>query len=447
MPLPAGSNWPWAQFLLQLLVFSTAIGWWLSSRKERNDLAPAIRHARPVVILMTFWVLWLLLQIVPLPLSVAEVIAPHATALALKAAHILGQERHYFTISVDPWLSFEKIMQSLSLLVFMLLALVLLGSRQRVKLTMWVIVYAALFQAVFGSLMVLSGVDYHLFGPKQHSLDVATGTFVNRNHLAGFLSMSLAIGIGLLLSQMKYRPNRTLRQLMRDWFGVMLDKKMQLRIMLAIVVIALVLTRSRMGNSAFFTSLLICAFIWIFLSGRRLRPAILILFASLILVDMYIVGTWFGFEKVVERLEQTSVATEIRIDVATHLLGAIADFGLTGSGSGTFRVVYPSYKDPQISNSFLYAHNDYLQFILETGWAFIFLCLLVLMSLYSAFQAMRTRKDPLARGLGFASLMGMLGMLIHSAVDFNLQIPANSMLFVLLISFAWIGRYGLRARN
>jgi hypothetical protein len=37
--------------------------------------------------------------------------------------------------------------------------------------------------------------------------------------------------------------------------------------------------------------------------------------------------------------------------------------------------------------------------------------------------------------------------MIHSAVDFNLQIPANAMTFMLVLSLAWISLYHGRAAD
>ncbi len=56
-----------------------------------------------------------------------------------------------------------------------------------------------------------------------------------------------------------------------------------------------------MGNTAFFSSLLIAGSLWLLLSYRRPKRSTLILLASLLVVDIYIVGNWFGIDKVVER--------------------------------------------------------------------------------------------------------------------------------------------------
>ena len=115
--------------------------------------------------------------------------------------------------------------------------------------------FSGTFQAAYGAFMVLSGLELGFFVEKYVGQGVATGTFVNRNHLAGYLVMCLSAGIGLLLSQLATNSAHNWKDRLRRWLRLLLSSKIRLRIYLAIMVIALVLTRARMGNVAFFTAL------------------------------------------------------------------------------------------------------------------------------------------------------------------------------------------------
>jgi hypothetical protein len=55
--------------------------------------------------------------------------------------------------------------------------------------------------------------------------------------------------------------------------------------------------------------------------------------------------------------------------------------------------------------------------------------------------AQARRWDPLARGMGFAAVMGIVALGIHSTVDFNLQIPANAFAFMILLGFGWLSLF------
>jgi hypothetical protein len=64
------------------------------------------------------------------------------------------------------------------------------------------------------------------------------------------------------------------------------------------------------------------------------------------------------------------------------------------------------------------------------------------MSFLAALRAQNLRRDPVMRGISLASIMATIALLIHSSVDFNLQIPANALTFMVLLAFAWISLYG-----
>ena len=168
---------------------------------------------------------------------------------------------------------------------------------------------------------------------------------------------------------------------------------------------------------------------------------------SLVVIDIFIVGTWFGIEKVAERLEQTSLVSENRDEVYDHILDQLQDYKLTGSGLGSFYAVFPKYRKQDVGGYYNHAHNDYLEFATETGLVGLSLLgLAVISSFLVAIIAQYRRRDPLMRGLSFAAIMGICSIMIHSTVDFNLQIPANAITFMLLLAMAWIA-LGLKTKR
>ena len=69
------------------------------------------------------------------------------------------------------------------------------------------------------------------------------------------------------------------------------------------------------------------------------------------------------------------------------------------------------------------------------------------MSFAAALRAQYLRRDPVMRGVSFAAMMGILALMIHSSVDFNLQIPANALTFMQLLAFAWISLFHAPAQE
>jgi len=442
LPLPLGSNRPWAWAIMEVWTYLLAMFWLAEYMFHRVKFTVSFLNARPIIYLFLMWLLWVLLQIIPLPVFLVELISPQAAAI-----HALSPEpSKWITLSVDPYATKVAWLKSLAYVLIFSLALLLIRRRRRVHQLVYVLIFSAVFQAVYGSLMTLSGVEYGFFIEKTTSVGHATGTFTNRNHLAGYLVMGLAVGIGIMIASLDTYTGYSLKQQIRNILRLFMSEKLRLRLYLVMMVIALVLTHSRMGNTAFFASLLIAGGIGLLLSRYATRPTVILL-ASLIIIDICIVGTWFGIEKVIERIEQTTFETENRDEVYPNVFDQWSDYKIIGSGLGSFYSVFPKYRKQDISGYYDHAHNDYLEIGSESGIiGFILLGLVVLISLCVALFAQYKRRDPLMRGLSFAAIMGICAILIHSTVDFNLQIPANAVSFILLLSFAWIS-YSLKPNS
>ena len=404
LPLPFAGNVDWAWPL-----FCAAVFFMLFYELKTSVYPLVLTKASPVWLLLLVAQLWVIIQ------------------------SLLLDNRHDIQ---------HSLLQGLGLVAFFVLTLLLLTTRERIKRAIWVVILAASFQAVYGALMVLSGLEWSFFTEKSSYQGKATGTFINRNHLAGYLEMSLALGIGFLLSQ-SARYRGSWRQRLRQTIDTILSPKVIMRLLLAVMVIALVLTRSRMGNTAFFASLMITGALALLLMKNRSR-ATTVLLTSLLVIDVAIVGTFFGVEKVAERLQNTSVEKESRDEVARDTYQMWQQNPALGIGAGSYQYTYPAYRSADVTVRGLYdhAHNDYLQFLAEFGLpGFIALMLAAGWCGWLGLVAMRKRHSNLMKGLGFASTMGLLAIAIHSSVDFNLQIPANAFMFVFLMAMACIARY------
>jgi putative inorganic carbon (HCO3(-)) transporter len=428
-PVPLGSNRPWAWAILELWVFLLSL-WWLAAHM-RGSVAPSpvLAKAWPMLACGALWLAYVCFQLVPLPPGLLELLSPQSArwhALAVAPA-----PPGWAPLTLDWYMTLDGAVKTAAYLCFFALALAFADRRERIVAAAYALILSGFAQALYGGLAALSGG----VGEAAH------GSFVNRNHYAAYLVMCLSIGIGVLIANLTGDKARTWRQFLRDALEWILSPSMRLRLALAVMVIALVLTRSRMGNSSFFIALLVAGAVGLALSRRATRSMV-ILIASLIVIDIAIVGTYFGVQQVVERIEQTTTQTEDRDDVASYVIDEIKDFPAFGAGLGSFQVVFPGYRGEDIATFFTHAHNDYLQFLAEAGVVGTgLLALMVLMSLVVALRAQYERRDPLMRGLSFGALMAIVALMIHSSVDFNLQIPANAMTFMLVLAFAWISLY------
>jgi O-antigen ligase len=409
IPLPLGSNRPifWSTMVAAIASLTLVwLGGWLGGVARWPH---AMKRARWVLLTLALFVGWAALQLI-------------------------------WPLTVDLQASADSLLLSIGLLLLAVLTIILVRSKRRALQLLYTLVLAGLIQAVYGSIMLLSGAEFGFLQHKEYGLGVATGTFINRNHYANLLMLSLSAGVGLLLAQMDLRGAPNMRQRLRSLLQAALGPKARLRIYMVVMVIALVLTRSRMGNTAFFAAITVVGLFALWRLRNPSRP-LMVLVVSVLIIDIFVVGTWFGVEQVIDRIQQTVevqaddswvVKDGNRIDADRETLDIISKAPLSGYGGGTFYTVYPVWRGSD--QKFMdHTHNDYLEFVVEYGlvggvllaW-FLFLCL------RQAAKGLENRDRARRLGICFASLMAMVAMMIHATVDFSLHIPANAAWFVVL---------------
>ena len=426
-PIPVGSNRAWAWALLAVWVLALALGWLAGFILGKRAVPAILREAWPMLLCGVLWLGYVWLQLLPLPIEMLKILSPQAARwhIAAAAPATLGAA----PLTLDAYATMEAACKSTAYVVFFVLSLILLRDCDRIRVAAYALIASGVLQALYGALIALQTAEQ------------ASGTFVNRNHYAAYLTMCLSVGIGVLIASLSGEKHRSWGRFFRSLMRWIISPKMALRLGLVVMVVALVLTRSRMGNSSFFISLLAAGVIGLLLA-KRATKSMVILLVSLVAIDVFIVGTYFGTQRVIERIVQTKVETEDRGAVAGYALDMWRDYPVFGSGLGSFPVVFPRYSAAGTAVSYTHAHNDYVEFAAEVGVLGVMLLgLMVSTSFAAALRAQYLRRDPLMRGLSFAAMMGILALMIHSFVDFNLQIPANALTFMLLLAFAWISLY------
>ena len=347
LPLASARAWAWA--VMEIWVYALAALWLWQYARRSAALTPAFARARPALALLGLWLLYGLVQILPLPPELVGAISPNALAVHAPLAELGGAASGgWIALSIDPYASAVAWLKGLAYALVFALALLLIDSRGRLRTLAYTLVWSALFQAAYGSFMTLSGIEYGFFHEKWAYLGVATGTFVNRNHLAEYLVLGLAVGIGLLIADLGGDSGpKTARERLRGLIRLLFSRKARLRLYLAAMVIALVLTHSRMGNTAFFASMLVAGAAALALARNATRSTVILL-ASLVIIDLFLLGAWFGIDKVAERIEQTSMAREDRVDVTRYGFSMWRDYALTGAGGGSFYAGFPQYRGPEV---------------------------------------------------------------------------------------------------
>ena len=449
-PIPLGSVEPWSWAVLAVGTFLILGVWCIAYLWGRVAVSETFIGAKYFLWLLVAWLVYLALYFIPLPLEWIALLSPSTAVIHRQT---LGFDGGWRTLALEPHAAQAGWLRTLAYVCGLVVTLLVVNTRERVKQFVFLLVMFALLMSVYGIMMHLTGTTINWFGSKMNHVTVASATYFNRNHFAGYLEMMLALGVGLLIADIRDQRAETWKQFFSHLLEWVFSPKMRLRLVLCVMVIALVSTRSRMGNTAFFASLLATGIIGIVLSRHATRGTVVLLF-SLIAIDIFIVGSWFGIEQLAQRMEQTNLmrpvtavavagmqeSVEARLDATADTIRMVRDFPLWGVGLGAWSMAFSGYRSEMvIPGLFEYAHNDYAQFAAESGLVgLVLIGLIVLWSFIMALLAHARRRDPLMRGMSFAAIMGIIAIMIHSSVDFNLQIPANSMYFMVILALAWI---------
>lgn len=330
--------------------------------QENKPAAGSLKKAWAVILLFTLVIVWQIVQLIPLDRETLAILSPER---ALYYWPISPPQKLSISFSELP--TIRNILLSSAYLMIFLLTIGLLNSTKRLSYFLYTLVVLGSLQAIYGSTSVLSGYNSVLgFEKPETYAGHATGTFFNYNHYANLLTICASATIGLLLSGHNQPITNQWKQRIRELIKILLDKKLVFRIALTLMVIAIVLSKSRMGNSAFFFSLMTGGMIWLSLSGK-LNKGFLGLFISMLVIDVFIISHWFGLLQLLERFETTELDLENRTLATPYLIAMFNDFKLTGVGSGQFEFVFPLYNQMNTDKFYNEAHNDYLQFLIELG--------------------------------------------------------------------------------
>lgn len=416
LPVPLGSYRPWAIFAIGCYICFVfilhCISCLIPNSTHNYKLYPP-RYSWPLLSILMAVIFILCIQLIP----------------------------HTGVASIDPYQTTSMALKTVFLLLFSWLVFCRCNTIKRIRLVIFTLIGSGVCQAIYAT--------YLNFSPNINSLvfnspytQRAVGSFTYPNFLANYLAMCLALGIGVLISELKIKNRqKTPIQLLRDLSRIMLSNKVALRLALIIMIVGLILTRSRMGNSAFFIALALVSFFSIFF--YRQKPHYLrVLIISFFVLDFIIVGALFGVEKVKDRLVETSLASETRDEVVRDSVTLILAKPWLGSGGGSFYTAFMPYQTQPYSGYYDNAHNDYIQFSVELGIPMtLALGAFILFSLINCAYVMIKRKTGFYQGVAFGCAVAIIHMLLHSAVDYSLQAGANSFVFILILTISYLAKH------
>jgi len=439
-PLPLGSVSPWARTLLFLGACLLLCLWVV-----RASLLGRLEIVRSYIwVFVVAYLLILCFQLIPLPHSLLASISPKAAeiyaALVPGGPGSSGLE----SVTMNPDATVQEIFRVLTFAIVLFVFLNHFRDRRQVAGVLWAMVALGLFESFYGLAEKFSG-NPHIFWITPRDTVSVHGTYYNRNHFAGLMEMLTPAAFGFFLASLSARsPSWRASQLslFQRIEQAMSKGRAYTNVLLGLVVAAMflagVLSLSRGGTTG-----LLIGFLILFSftrqeggGGRGARTA-----RVFVLVLLVALGLLFyrGVEGIVDRFEQLTEddsSWEGRKELREAGARMFRDFPLLGVGGGAFRYVFPAYQPERYGDRVArYVHNDWLQVACETGaLGAAVACVGLGVFLLMLLRRMRSRQDPYSRLIFAGAFAGVVAMLVHSLVDFNLyMVTANGLIFTVLL--------------
>jgi O-antigen ligase len=283
----------------------------------------------------------------------------------------------------------------------------------------WFVMGFGFLVSIFGILQQLTFNGKLYWFREMRYGGIPFGPYVNRNHFAGFVELVFPVAlVPLVLGKVRKE-----RWIVVGIFGLL-------------PIGALFLSASRGGVLSFGVQLAVLIVIMMLrrTGGKQALAGGIVLLLAFLLVS------WLGVHQVLDRfssLQSLEVTTGKRASMRHDTWRIFLDHPWTGTGLGTLPTVFPAYESLYDGKFVNHAHNDYLEALSDTGavggaCCAAFLGVLLFVSLRQLLQS----DKPFAAALHLSGLVACVGFLVHSFVDFNLHIPSNALLFLLMAHLA-----------
>lgn len=417
---------------------------------HRTHASPSAQYSMQIFTSSLFVPLAIFLGIVlfqccPLPANVVKFLSPNTYRVYADAALTTQSPiPAFFPLSVCAYATQNEWFQALTYLAIFFLIVNNLQSPPQMKRMIYLILTIGLFESLYGLLEYFSGRQ-HIFLYKKTFSATVSGTFVNRNHFAGYMEMVIPLTFSVLFARLNDRMQTVSKTFVR-LFDEKYMKAFLIGFLLLVMISAQLLSGSR-GGSIGFACGMGCLILLAY--NRRLlrKSAVVVLIIVIVAIG---IAAIVGHDLLIERLQTLTRLSheesfQYRRDVWKTALVIARDFPIFGSGFGTFSHIFPRYQPFASSFAFPYVENEYLQLLAETGVVGILLIFVSAGIFFSTtLTAWKQRHSRWSIVLVAGGISAMASLLIHSSVDFHFHIPANALLFTVIAALTYTAAHSRR---
>src|ERR1700686_979 len=363
-------------------------------------------------LLFLAWSIWIFFNREEQP-----VLSPLLPPLAALSFIVLGQ--WFFRWTASPYNTRIELLLLLADLIVLFLAVQAFRTLEDWRGFVWFGMFFGFLVSLFAILQHLTSNGKLYWFREMRSGGLPFGPYVNRNHFAGFAELVLPLALVPLV------------------LGRVRRERLPVVGLFAVLPIgALFLAASRGGIVSFGAELSVLALVMIL---RRTMGKELLAGGAVLLVALLLVS-WLGVGQILERLSSVrllEVSAGKRASMRRDTWRIFLDHPFVGTGLGTLQLVYPPYESLYDGKIVNHTHNDYLEVLAETGLLGGICCAWFLgVLLVQSLERLRQFNNSFSGALQLSGFLACSGFLVHSFVDFNLHIPANALLFLLMAHLA-----------
>ena len=198
----------------------------------------------------------------------------------------------------------------------------------------------------------------------------------------------------------------------------------------AFLLLCLLFTRSRTGITLALLGLVLA----LTLGAPRWRAGRALGVAGGLLLFALGVASVMGLAPVIARFSVDALLADARPRILTVTLEVLRAWWPLGSGPGTYALVMPPAQPVTLPDVVLnHAHNDYLEWLVETGAPGALLLSAALGAFWlQGYRVVRAARRAAANPLPLGAGLGLLLVAGHELVDYGLRIPLNQLVFAVL---------------
>ena len=429
IPLLFAAIDPWIQSFYTAAFFTAfLVNFW------KNGFASGRASDRFFKIPVIIFFVVTLLQLLPLPLRILNYISPYRHDTLVQTHALTDITLSWQAVSYSSRASIAWWLFLLGLFLFLSVLRKYCASRHNLARLIRILTFVAILEALYGLIQALVPETGVLWADSAYP-GCATGTYINRNHFAGFIEILWPLVFGYTLALGNDTGTTVFSRLFSS------DRlNLQLLYTLAIVLMLLALLFSKSRGGIIGGIVGIVSFLWLVRNGCQPHSIVFRLLIGVIIGFLCIYGIKIGFAPIVERFLSIS-GEDARLDIWKDGIAILKDHPF-GIGLGNTPKVLPVYQIAYTADlNAVHLHNDYLQLLVETGvpgflaivsGGFVFLWKSVL-----RIRRLTPHRDAFRYFIAIGALSGLISVMVHSFFDFNLQIPANCFYFVMLIGIVY----------